>query len=58
MRKRISVLIAALMLALTMSFASVAFAANPHAGGSGHFKGSAKQCKDREGHPKCPPLGS
>jgi hypothetical protein len=58
MRKRISVLIAALMLALTMSVASVAFAANPHAGGSGHFKGSAKQCKDREGHPKCPPLGS
>jgi hypothetical protein len=58
MRKRISVLIAALMLALTMSFASVAFADSPKAGGSGHFKGSAKQCKDREGHPKCPPFGS
>ena len=56
MRKRISVLIAALMLALTMSFASVAFADSPKAGGSGHFKGSAKQC-DRD-HPKCPPLGS
>jgi Spy/CpxP family protein refolding chaperone len=59
MRKRISLLIVALMLALTMSFggAAAAFADNPHAGQSGHFKGSAKQCKDREGHPQCPPLG-
>jgi hypothetical protein len=39
-----------------MSFASVAFADSPKAGGSGHFKGSAKQC-DRD-HPKCPPFGS
>jgi hypothetical protein len=57
MRKRISLLIAALMLALTMSFggAAAAFADSPKAGGSGHFKGSAKQC-DRD-HPKCPPFG-
>ena len=57
MKKRISLLITALMLALTMSFggAAAAFADNPHAGKSGHFKGSAKQC-DRD-HPKCPPFG-
>ena len=44
MKKRISLLITALMLALTMSFggAAAAFADNPHAGNSGHFKGSAK----------------
>ena len=55
MRKRISLLIAALMLALTMSFGSVAaFADNPHAGNSGHFKGSAKPCDNQNNHPKCP----
>jgi Spy/CpxP family protein refolding chaperone len=58
MRKRISLLIVALMLALTMSFggAAAAFADNPHAGKSGHFKGSAKPCKKDQGgdHPKCP----
>jgi Spy/CpxP family protein refolding chaperone len=57
MRKRVSLLIAALMLALTMSFGSMAaFADNPHAGKSGHFKGSATPCKKDQGgdHPKCP----
>jgi hypothetical protein len=34
--------------------ASVAFADNPHAGNSGHFKGSAKPCDNQNNHPKCP----
>jgi Spy/CpxP family protein refolding chaperone len=55
MRKRISLLVAALMLALTMSFGSMAaFADNPHAGNSGHFKGSAGPCDNQNNHPKCP----
>jgi len=62
MRKRISLLIVALMLALTMSFggAAAAFAApkgNPKAGGSGHFKGGSKPCKSSGHNPKCPPFG-
>jgi hypothetical protein len=36
MRKRITLLIAALMLALTMSFGSVAFAAIEEGNGNGH----------------------
>ena len=56
MRKRITLLITALMLALTMSFggAGAAFADNPHAGNSGHFKGSAGPCDNPNNHPKCP----
>ena len=44
------------MLALSMSFggATAAFADNPHAGNSGHFKGSAKPCGNQNNHPKCP----
>ena len=33
---------------------SAAFADNPHAGNSGHFKGSAKPCGNQNNHPKCP----
>jgi hypothetical protein len=47
MRKRISVLIAALMLALTMSFASVAFAAINEGPGRGN--------PDTTKQGKCPP---
>jgi hypothetical protein len=55
MRKRITLLVAALAMALTMSFGSVAaFADNPHAGNSGHFKGSAKPCDNPNNHPQCP----
>jgi hypothetical protein len=57
MRKRMSLLIAALMLALTMSVGSVAFAANPHAGQSGHFKKTSNPCQNNPDHPKCPPFG-
>jgi Spy/CpxP family protein refolding chaperone len=56
MKRRITLLITALMLALSMSFggAAAAFADNPHAGNSGHFKGSAKPCDNKNDHPKCP----
>ena len=56
MKRRITLLITALMLALSMSFggAAAAFADNPHAGNSGHFKGSAKPCDNQNNHPKCP----
>jgi hypothetical protein len=56
MRKRITLLVVALMMALAMSFggAGAAFADNPHAGKSGHFKGSAKPCYNPNDHPKCP----
>jgi Spy/CpxP family protein refolding chaperone len=59
MKRRITLLITALMLALSMSFggAAAAFADNPHAGGSGHFKGSAKPCKKGSNNPNCPPFG-
>ena len=59
MRKRIALLLTALMLALTMSFggAAAAFADNPHAGNSGHFKGSATPCKKGSNNPHCPPFG-
>jgi len=55
MRKRVALLVTALMLALTMSFGdTAAFADNPHAGNSGHFKGSAGPCDNPNNHPKCP----
>ncbi len=58
MRKRITLLVVALMMALAMSFGPVAaFADNPHAGGSGHFKGSATPCKKGSNNPNCPPFG-
>ena len=63
MRKRIVLLITALMLALTMSFggAAAAFAdhgkgGKPHAGQSGKFKGSHNACKHGDAQ-KCPPHG-
>ena len=46
MRKRISLLVAALMMALTMSFASVAFAAIDEGNGRGN--------PDRNASGKCP----
>ena len=58
MRKRITLLMAALMLALSMSFGGVAaFADNPHAGQSGHFKNKSNPCENNPDHPKCPPFG-
>ena len=58
-KKRITLLVTALMLALAMSFgeAATAFADNSHAGGSGHFKGSATPCEKGSNNPNCPPFG-
>ena len=57
MRRRITLLVVTALTAAAMALGPVgaAFADSPKAGGSGHFKGSAKQC-DRD-HPKCPPFG-
>ena len=54
MRKRISLLFVALMLALTMSFGAAAGAFAGHKGS--HFNPQAPQCeKDRGGdNPNCP----
>ena len=58
MRKRFTLLVAVAVLALVMAFGSVAaFADNPHAGNSGHFKGSATPCKKGSNNPNCPPFG-
>jgi hypothetical protein len=50
MRKRISLLIAALMLALSMSFGGVAFAAQDWKGGDPQFH---KKCTGGEKHKNC-----
>jgi hypothetical protein len=57
-RKRITMLVTAAIMALTLSFggAAAAFADNPHAGQSGKFKGSATPCKQGNAQ-KCPPHG-
>jgi hypothetical protein len=55
MRKKIAALV--LAGAFALSVPAAASADNPHAGQSGHFKGSTKQCKDLDSHPKCPPFG-
>ena len=62
MRKRISLLIAALMLALTMSFGGVAFAAitdqpgagNPDVNASGKCPGGQNKDTSTGGLKKCP----
>ena len=55
MRKRIAA--ALLVGALAAAAPAAAVADNPHAGGSGHFKGSAGPCKQSETNPNCPPFG-
>ena len=57
MRKRITLLVAALMMALTMSFGSVAAFAvgGPNeAGNSGKFHPKSNPCQGQNDHPKCP----
>jgi hypothetical protein len=54
MRKLISLGFGAL---LALSVAGTAFADNPHAGNSGHFKGSAGPCSTSSNNPNCPPFG-
>jgi hypothetical protein len=40
-----------------LSVPAAAFADNPHAGKSGHFKGSSNPCKHSDSNPNCPPFG-
>jgi hypothetical protein len=55
MRKKIvAVLLAG---AFALSVPAAASADKPHAGDSGHFKGSAKPCKKDSNNPNCPPFG-
>ena len=57
MRKRMSVLVVAVLTAASMSLsAGVALADSPFAGNSGHFKGSSNPCQNGNS-PKCPPFG-
>ncbi len=53
--------LAAVTIAGAFAFSGVsagaAFGDNPHAGKSGHFKGSAKPCKNSSSNPNCPPFG-
>ena len=59
MIRRMTILVLALMMALMMALggAAAAFTDNPHAGNSGHFKGSATPCKKGSNNPNCPPFG-
>lgn len=54
-RKTTAVLLAG---AFALSVPAAALADNPHAGKSGHFKGSATPCKPSTNNPNCPPFGS
>jgi hypothetical protein len=51
--------VAAVLLSGAFALAAPAAAAadNPHAGNSGHFKGSAPPCKNSGANPNCPPFG-
>jgi hypothetical protein len=55
MRKKIAALL--LAGAFALSVPAVAIADNPHAGSSGHFKGSANPCTSSDSNPNCPPFG-
>ena len=43
--------------AFALSVPAAASADNPHAGDSGHFKGSSNPCKPGSNNPNCPPFG-
>jgi hypothetical protein len=55
MRKKIAAVL--LAGAFALSVPAAALADNPHAGNSGHFKGSANPCKNSDSNPNCPPFG-
>jgi hypothetical protein len=59
MRKKITaVLLAGAFAASIPAGAAMAdTTGNPHAGGSDHFKGGSKPCKNGGGGPNCPPFG-
>jgi len=55
MRRKVAALALAGAFALSGMTAGAAFGDNPHAGNSGHFKGSATPCPQNQ--PQCPPQG-
>jgi hypothetical protein len=55
MRKKITAVL--LSGAFALSIPAAAAADNPHAGNSGHFKGSANPCKQSSNNSNCPPFG-
>ena len=55
MRKK--VLAVTLAGAFAVAVPAAAVADNPHAGQSGHFKGSAQPCQQSSNNPNCPPFG-
>jgi hypothetical protein len=57
MRRKVAAVTLAGAFALSGVTAGAAFGDNPHAGNSGHFKGSAKPCKKGSNNPNCPPFG-
>jgi hypothetical protein len=54
--RRVLVVILTALILLSMSL-SMAAAGDPHAGNSGHFKGSSTPCQSSESNPNCPPFG-
>jgi hypothetical protein len=56
-RRKLAAVTIASAFAISGVGAGAAFGANPHAGDSGHFKGSAKPCKNSSSNPNCPPFG-
>jgi hypothetical protein len=53
---RRKVMAVALASAFALAVPAAAIADNPHAGQSGHFKGSAQPC-DNSNNPNCPQFG-
>src|SRR5205823_54242 len=56
MRRKVMAIALAGAFAFSVS-AATALADNPHAGNSGHFKGSAGPCDSGSNNPNCPPFG-
>ena len=55
MRRKVAAVALAGAFALSGITAGAAFGDNPHAGNSGHFKGSSNPCPQNQ--PQCPPQG-
>jgi Spy/CpxP family protein refolding chaperone len=57
MRKKVTAILlgGAFALSIPAAAALADTTGDPHAGGSGHFKGGSKPCKVGGAAPKCPP---
>jgi hypothetical protein len=53
LRRKVAAVTLASAFALSEITAGAVFGDNPHAGNSGHFKGSAQPCPQNQ--PQCPP---